>query len=187
MDEIKKLLKDYQPKHSEFQIENFIVHGQGDPWAQYKQAIREIKTRHEMLIQLNEDLELEAFNGNGKRSFKFGKAARARARIEAARAARKHKALLENLEHTKRELKCFVDAASKLKKGFGAIDADKRQALEADSWYHKARRLAGVDLVTGGHLSRATAELILAMPKKDQTGLLKEIMTAKEPFKLLGL
>jgi hypothetical protein len=188
MNEIKKLLEDYVPKHSEFQIDHFIVGGQGDSWAQYKQALREIKTRHEMLIQLKEEVLLESLNGNGRRFFKFTKLSRVKARIEAARAARKHEALVENLKHTERELNRFVLIASKIKKHLGAIDDDKRKALEADSWYHKARRLAGLDMLTsGGHLSRPTVELILSLPQKEQDAVLTEILASKEPFKLLGL
>ena len=46
---IKNLLKDYEGCHSDFQIDNFIIGSQGDAWAQYKQCLREINGRVEIL------------------------------------------------------------------------------------------------------------------------------------------
>ena len=188
-DVIENLLKDYVPKHSEFQIDNFIVGSQGDTWAQYKQALREIKSRYGMLIQLREDFELAALNGNGRRFLKFGKRARAKAVIEAARDKRRHKAMLENLEHTERELACFVELASDLKNVLGDIDADKRQRLEAQSWWRKALRMAGVDMLVNGRIGQATMELIVALPVTERDMVLGILSPAAnpDPLKLIGM
>ena len=40
------ILKDYRPEHSLFQIENFIIGSQGGTWAQYRQCLRELSSRH---------------------------------------------------------------------------------------------------------------------------------------------
>jgi len=185
---IAKLLQDYEPKHSEFQIDNFIIGSNGNRWEQYKQALREIKSRYENLINLEENLQLFEFTPKWKTKLKFGKRARLKAQIEAKQQKRRHAVLLENIKHTERELNLFVEIADKLKKRFGHIDYDKRRALEADSWYQKVRKMAGVDLITNhGQLGRSTVEMILALPKKDRTIVLNEVATTKEPHKLLGL
>src|SRR5512139_1594951 len=52
---VEKLLADYRPEHSEFQIENFIV-GCGHPWGQYKQALRELSARHSAVLESSEQI-----------------------------------------------------------------------------------------------------------------------------------
>jgi hypothetical protein len=175
---IKYLLGDYRSAHSEFQINNFIIGGEVDDWARYRQALREIDARYKSLISKKDDLELFDLK---KKWFRFGKKARIEKRIR----QRMRDALLNGIQETERELKIFVEIALKYKEKFGDIDHIKRQILEADSWRQKAIKMAAVDLIVGGRLSQPTVGLILSLPQKDRENVLTKIKT--DPHKLIGL
>lgn len=182
---IEKLLGDYVPNHSDYQIDHFIIGKSGDAWAQYKQCLREIAGRWDNLLTLREDLEL--FDLAGARPKKFWHC-RAAVRIAAARHERKRAALAQSIHHTERELARLVALAVKLKKRIGAIDDEKRAQLEAASWQHKARRMAGIDLFLTGHLSHATMELLLALPDGPRDSVLNELMDPKsDPAAMLEI
>lgn len=183
MDEtVKHLLEDYQAAHSEFQIKNFIIRGEVDDWARYKQALREIDARSKNLAAKRDDLELFDLK---KKRFRFGK----KARIEKGIRERVKEALLNGIQETEREMKVFLEIAIVLKKKFGKIDPVKRQVLEACSWKAKALRMAGVDFIVGGRLSQPTIGLILTLPKRDQVEVLTMISpkNLKDPHHLLGI
>ena len=125
---IKNLLKDYQPKHSQFQIDNFIIGNQGCNWSKYKQALREIDGRYNSLIGQKEDLEL--FDLKRVWRWPFGR----KAQIRAIRRKRDRQTLADNIAETERELRRFVEIAVKLKERIGKLDYEKRKVLESDSW-----------------------------------------------------
>lgn len=165
---IKKLLADHQEKHSDFQIDNFIVGGQGDTWAQYKQALREIAGRRDSLQALKEDLELLELERRRFKFFRIGERAQAAARIAAARRIRKRAAMVQSIAQTERELKRFVGIALELKNAIGDIDKIRRRELEAESWARKARKMAAVDIFLSGSLSRQTMDFLLSFPKEQR-------------------
>jgi len=177
---IENLLKDKQGHHSEFQIENFIVGGEGDSWAQYKQSLREIESRYETILSEREALIIEK-----KRIENFKKDANGNRAWYNEKIRAYHKRL-ENAKDVKRELYKFVDLALKLKEEIGEIYFEKRHQLESESWTAKGIKLAAIDFLTSGRLSAQTAEFILSLPKKSQVEVFTKISSNK-PFKLLGL
>ncbi len=182
---IDELLKDYQGRHSTFQIDNFIIGKQGDRWSRYKQALREISNRYQSLMDLKEDLELFDMARCWRWRSLFGK----RARIWKKRRIRSRAAMVENISETERELKRFVWLATKLKRDIGNLDKEKRAVLEADSWRQKSLRMAGIDLLVNGRIGQPTMELILALPVREQTEVLGVLApdAKPDPFNLIGL
>lgn len=181
--EIALLLRDHQPRHTEYQIENFIIGGQVSRWGKYKQALREIDDRHKSLIDLKDQLEIFDLK------FFFYNPFSRRSRIKKRIRARSRRAMVEGIRGTERELKKFVEIGMKLKKEIGDIDLVKRSVLESDSWRKKAIRMAAVDFITMGRLSQPTIGMILSLPEKDRDGVLQMInpKNPKDPLLLLGI
>jgi hypothetical protein len=182
-DTIQTLLKGYQPSHTQFQIDNFIIGNQGCDWSQYKQVLREIDGRYKTLIDAKEGLKLFDLKiiwrwpfGRVARLYKYGR-------------KRNREAMVESIAETERELKRFVELAIKLKEKFGEIDEQKRAVLEADSWRQKALRMAGIDLLVNGRIGQPTMELILALPKNDRVGVLQMLApdSKPDPMKLIDI
>lgn len=186
MDDIKELLKDHVKRHSEYQIDNFIVGNQGDAWAQYKQALREIEGRYEQVISLKERIELDDIKAKPFRRFYFTRRGAVKARIEKRVRARARLALDDNLKQTQRELDRFVKLAKALKEKIGEVDEIRRHELEIKSWFAKARKMAAVDLLTGG-LNKSTVDLIFALPRDDRRRVMVEIANRPDPLKMLDL
>jgi len=179
---IENLLKDHQGHHSNFQIENFIVGCSGDAWAQYKQALREIESRYEIILDARTKLISHkksmqkikrSLNGDKRKIKSYG------LRVGAYRKE------LENAQDVKRELKKFVELAVRLKSEIGEVDSKKRQALETKSWKNKGVRMAAVDVLATGAISHQTYDFIFSLPKESQLELFKALST-KKPWELLG-
>jgi hypothetical protein len=49
MNELEKYLNEFDGAHSEFQIEHFIIKGQGHLFFQYQQSCRELRSRHDAI------------------------------------------------------------------------------------------------------------------------------------------
>ena len=179
--DIEILLKDFETKHSEYQIDNFIIGNQGGIWSQYKQALREIHSRYNSLISQKEELEL--FDLKKPWRWPFGR----RAEIKKARRKRSRLAMADGISETARELNRFVKLAMALKKALGDLGNGKREILEADSWRQKALRMAGIDILVNHRIGQSTMELILALPEKDRTGVLLILSpdSKPDPFKLI--
>lgn len=183
MDEIiKSLLKDHQKSHSEFQIRNFIIGGEADDWARYKQALREIDGRFKTLENKRDELILFDLK---KSRFGFGKKNRINRRIR----SRIRDGMIDSLKETERELEILVNMAVELKKKIGDIDPVKRKALDSCSWKTKALRMAGIDFITQGRLSQPTVGLILSLPGADRQEVLDQLKpdNRKNPLDLIGI
>lgn len=181
----ENLLRDFESAHSEFQIDNFIIGSAGDPWAQYKQCLREIHARRESVINLQEQIELHEMNSVRVRWLFIRKK---KAEIEKRQWRRKRKALVKRLSESKRELARFVDLALELKKSIGEIGPDEKRRLEEQSWLYKARRMAGIDVIVNGRIGKQTLEMILALPDAQRREILAELGGGQSnPYKLLGL
>jgi len=177
---IKDLLEDFEPAHSEFQLNQFIIGGEVDAWSKYKQALREIDSRWVSLARQKDELELFDLKKSG---FGFGRKARIKNRIR----NRARKMMVRGIFETERELDILLELAVGLKEKLGTIDSEKRAVLETGSWKRKALKMAGVDLITTGRLGQATFNLVLALPKEDRLSVLSQLKQGSDPFKLIEL
>lgn len=155
-----KLLKDLRPDHSEFQIEHFIIGGQGGTWAQYRQVLRELGGRHEGVKAFRSEIIGKKIEIESERRKWFKdrkKIERLTAEIDAAKKSFKPKA---------REYFTLHKLAVELKRKLGEITPQKRRELEAQMWQEKARRMAAIDLISIGGLQRSTVEFITQLPRE---------------------
>lgn len=166
-----RLLKDYRPEHSEFQMEHFIVGSDGHPWPRYKQALRELSARHRGVIESG--IELSAMLAELKRE---------RAKCFLLRSSKKIAALESNIESAKekrrpkvREYVTFYSIALGLKRKIGEVNAARRRELEAESWAEKARKMAAIDLLSIGGLQRNTVEFIVSMPRDVRRRIIEDL------------
>ncbi len=177
---ICQLIKDHEPKHSEFQIKNFIIGGQGGDWFKYKQCLREIKSRVESLDSAEDQLTLfEIGKKSIKRKIKLLLMGETKRQIFLKSEKRSAVAMAENIKHTKRELGEFAKIAKQLKSKLGDIDTDKRLELESAAWIEKGRQMAAIEIMTMGGLSKTTMEFILSLPKESRRGILIEMKSIK--------
>jgi len=131
---VEKLLSDFRPEHSEFQMENFIIGG-GHPWGQYKQALRELSARHHAMVESGEQIKKlkDEIARERRRWFNGRSVIEIEKRLDNAKRERKSKA---------REYLTFYRIARDLKRQLGEISPQRRRELEADMWLDKARRMA---------------------------------------------
>jgi hypothetical protein len=83
-----------------------------------------------------------------------------------------------------REYHRFYKIALELKRAIGELTPTKRRELEAESWADKARRMAQIDYLVAGAISRQTIEFIEHFPRAMRRRLLIEVA---EPTNLLGV
>jgi len=166
---VEKLLADFRPEHSEFQIENFIVGAQGNEWARYRQALRELAARHDgfvesgkIIAELGEQIERER-----RRWFKWQS-------IE-KELTEKRDELKRQRRSKAREYCSFYRIARDLKRRLGEIGAERMRELEAEMWIDKARRMAAVDLLSIGGLQRSTVEFITSFPSESRRQILFDL------------
>jgi hypothetical protein len=183
-DVIKKLLADHRSGHSDFQVDHFVVGAEVNPWAQYKQALREVAGRWESIETMRLDLQVLEATPPPKRVFAIGARYRVPARIRRVKWEREVARLRAAIASTERELSRFVELAVDLKKQIGELTEDERARLEAESWADKARRMAQIDYLVAGAISRQTIEFIEHFPRPMRQRLLIEVA---EPVNLLGV
>jgi hypothetical protein len=165
---VEKLLQDFHPEHSEFQVQHFIVGTGGHPWERYKQALRELSTRHGGMIAMR--AAIEAVKGDiakAKRRW-FG-------RGDVAGLEMKLVLMRKELKSKSREYCTFYKIARDLKKQIGNVTLQRRRELEAEMWQNKARRMAALDLISLGGLQRQTAEFIASLPREMRRAVLADL------------
>jgi len=178
--EIESLLADFEKFHSQFQIDNFIIGRAGDDWARYKQALREISTRKNNLINMREQMELDEIGPPvWKRATLWLRPKRVR-QIHAAKRRRSRLQMAGEIAEIDRELARFVELAKRLRKNLGELTPDRRRELEAQTWFNKARQLILIDsIVNGGQPSATTVDFILGLPLEMQSEVLSIFGQAK--------
>lgn len=190
MERVERLLADYQAKHSQYQIDNFIIGKAGDGWARYQQALREIDDRHRGLIEKKESLEIHELS-RPKRIWGISRRARRLREIATLRHERVSEYALRDIHDTERELNRLIELAEVLRSRWGRNDLTpgKRAALDADSWRIKALKMAALDIFISGRIGQRTAELIGALPEKDRKDVLKKIAPESKPdiHEMIGL
>lgn len=164
----KYLLCDFRGEHSEFQINNFILPGNGGLWERYKQALRELSARHK---KIKKDIEEIA---QTKKNIKIceGKFFK-RKKVEVLNC--QLKTLIESYKKRAREYFYLYKIAMELKRKLGEITPQKRRELEAQMWKEKARRMAAIDLLSIGGLQRSTVEFIVSFPREMRREIISDL------------
>lgn len=172
---VEKLLDDHSPEHSAFQVENFIIGSSGHPWTRYKQALRELATRHDGIAAardemraIRDSIKIEERFGV-RRLWVFGRKRRiAMLKSKLARVKKQQRSRM-------REYCEFYRIARALKNEIGNVSRARRRELEAEAWVDKARRLAAIDLISLGGIQRSTAEFIASFPETERRLILSDL------------
>lgn len=181
---IENLLKDRENRHSDFQIETFIIKAKVDTWAQYKQCLREISARYESITK-KENME-KAISAGIKKDMRFKLWRFLRSKLFAWNGSMLGIRLPDgNIDDLKAELDCLVKIAKKLKADLGEITPEKRYKLESESWKAKGLKMAAVDILATGRISNQTYDFILSLPRRSQIEIFEKL-SSSPPMRLLG-
>ena len=152
---------------TEFQHDHFVTGMSAvTPYGQYKQAVRELYNRVCNLRDLEfsrETLEIEIdeqqhITENGKDEFDRRKAV-----VELKRKQMNMFDLLERQKETQREAMSFYRQSAQLKEVVGELTPEKEQVLEAEMWEAQVQKLAALDIMNGGGISKSTLEMAFSM------------------------
>lgn len=176
------LLADYEPGHSTFQIERFIIErGNWTPWGKLQQALREIQKRRQGVAQLHDEIALaQVERVETRRRWCFRETSRRRRAIRVRQLNARIDELRRNIITNRRELNQFVHLARECATRVGPVDAVRRAELEMETWMTRIRAMAAIDVLTRGGISASTLELICAIPTEDRESILNEIRTGIE-------
>jgi len=141
------LIEHYNPKHSAFQINNFMVGRQPTLWGAFRQALRELFPRY---------FELDRKTGPNDLSVQS---------IEEQ----------IDMAHRKREFCHLFLIAQKLKAQLGPLTPQRVEELEAEYWVARLRDDAVMDLMGHGRVTRETLEAISNLPIEPRAKLFTEI------------
>jgi hypothetical protein len=177
-EKIDILLKDYEPGHTEYQIENFIVGSEVHPWHRYCQCLREISARNGLLKEKERGLILltaEINDLESRRRRWLSRRQKHLVKIENKKKAGRN-LTLEILE-VRREIKIFIKIGMEMRSryDYGSLNFERRKILEAEAWREKAKYMLCMDLFCIGRPSKQTVEFIYKLPKAVKRELLMQI------------
>ncbi len=173
---LKELLNDHQTGHSEFQDDYMItIRAGGNPYGQYKQALRELYRRVRGHREATCDMEIAHLTidehehqiQNGANEFE-----KRRAVIEKKRAIMQLEEGERVIKDNKRELIRFYQQACQLKEEIGDLTPEKRKQLDYDMWMENLKGQMSVDLFCTGTLRPNTFEMVTALPLEMKMSLL---------------
>lgn len=164
---IKDLLHDYNPKHTDYQITNFILGISGKTqWGQYRQALREMFPRLKNIINLMAEIEIDEIESTIEIPSEKSKKEK---RIKEIKKQQK----ILNLEHKKKnlaativEFKKFYTIAIELRAILGGDKMDSA-ALESEYWIVKFKEKLAIEIMSNGRPGIGTLEAIVGMPEKN--------------------
>jgi len=183
---IEEILADHQAKHSDLQMDYFITtrHG-GTVYGMYKQALRELHSRHTTLqgLYIDHDEALMAYADAGK-GWVFNARQRRSKAIRKERTTMALRAIRTSIKDTERERDRFLAQARLLKHEVGELTPAKRAVLDGEMWTHKIKSMAAMDYMTAGVLGRGTIELLQCVPNVIRRKLLAEVCSAQAATQL---
>lgn len=184
LDEIRKRSKelvneDLELAHSSFQMDFFITGKNGITlYGQYKQSLRELRTRENARIGLEcrhetNDIDLEECRMNletEKNRFE-----RRRLEVKIKRYPNAQEGISQDIKENEREYRRFYNQAEQLKEKLGTIDEEQRNAYEVDYWVQRLSRDAHFEkLEAASRISRSTLSNMHSLPKAIREHILKE-------------
>ena len=168
---LNKLLKDYNPKHSRYQISNYIIALNGRTrYGQYKQVLREIFPRVNNIAQAMAEIKIieQEIEIAKEASFEnFGD----KYKIEKIKQQRKQVQLKQQKDHLQiqmKEFKEFYSIALQLKEELGELTEEKKEELEKEYWVTTFKEKIALELACNGVVSQNTLETILSMPERNE-------------------
>ena len=181
---LNKLLKDYNPKHSRYQISNYIIALNGrTTYGQYKQVLREIFPRVNNIAQAIAEIKIieqEIELAKEPNFENFGN----KYKIEKIKQDRKYVQLKQQKDHLciqMKEFKEFYSIALQLKEKLGELTEERKEELEKEYWVKTFKEKIALELACNGIVSQNTLETILSMPERTEIlGHIKQLTSNGE-------
>jgi hypothetical protein len=175
LDLIPRFLDDYEERHSNVQIDHFIIGnaGSGHPWGMYCQAMRELNTRRGTLQQLGWRLEELSIDYSEKEA-EYSKWDDSNSSQPAARrvALEMEKITAHVAEVETQRENCAAEAerilkhANTLKKQIGELTPEKRQAFEEDFWVHRLKLQLALSAIRQTPVSDEILSVVPNLPER---------------------
>lgn len=166
MNRLHELLADYQPFHSELQMDRFIIMLSGGPtdFGRYKQALRELNKRYRGLkdtaAQIKEmQNDIDELDHQSRQWWR-GKFSRRRCQIKATQKRMQLEESQKTYRDTEREFVRFLSIADHLKNKIGDLSISRRQELEAQDWEQRIMEMAARDIRFNGRVGPETLKLV---------------------------
>jgi hypothetical protein len=180
--DIKTLLGDLRRCHSEFQMDFFITTTNGGtPYGMYMQALKELNTRHTGLLEMyvrREELELDKKEVAQPPYGPEGEMARVV--LEEKKIMLEQHALEQAISEQEREFRRFLGQARCLKKHLGELTPEDKERLEREFWMHRLKGMVVKDVLTVGHPTGSTIDLVAALPMDMRDKAVAELLDAKQ-------
>lgn len=158
--QLQEFFRLHRPGHSQLQMGSFVVaRTGGTDYGCFKQAVRELSTRYvglksAGLRRKTLEAKIEKAKARGKRLKELGLLSRL-------------DDLEKSLDHAVREFAYFYALAEHYRAKLPAeLTDEKIEELEIGLWAHHLKRIAGLELLSTGHISIGTLEGIGSMPPK---------------------
>lgn len=127
------MIDDLQHRHSNFQIDHFILAAGGlTAYGRYQQCLRELYARLTMLPR-------------------------------------------DRSPDLLREIRRLWCHAVGLRTEIGPMDAKRRDELDRETWLHRVKCMAAVDIIATGGVSKSTVDMLITIPGELRRGLLADI------------
>ncbi len=178
---LEQLFSEHQMFHDGYQLERVIAGGAAvTPWATYKQALRELRTRFDALkldyLKIeNTRIDLDEVTFHLKGQVKVFD----RRRMQNTQRSKQME--LETLETTARdrarEFSYFFDLAAALRQDLPEdLTPEVRAKLDLDAWLTRLRLAAASDIISNnGKLSQKTMEGIRTLPPAERADVIAEV------------
>jgi hypothetical protein len=178
---LKELLDDHQVGMSKFQDNYFVTQKAGGTlYGQYKQALRELFSRFNILredffayeIEKVELSRLQNDLENGKITNYYDK------QINELELKKRKLGLYEKerfLEETKREFFNFYRQAVHLREKLGDLNQERKDELDRDMYIWKVKANAAMDYLMHNRLTRETLSMVMSFPKDIKNQLIEEL------------
>jgi len=164
--EIHELLKDHQAHMTEFQHDHFVTGKAGTPYAQYKQSLRELSSRIDILRDEYASLEYLKISIDEKAHDKENH----ENEFERRRAAVDHKKMVRQISSNERQIKSveteilsFYRHAVQLKAIVGELTPEKEEQYTIELWEYKVKKMAALEIMTNGKLGISTLDLAISL------------------------
>lgn len=186
--QVAELLADLRVGHAEFQLDHFVIAGNGVTlWGSYQQALRELRTRE---VALREGgfaaRRAEIRLARAKQATRAANDAQDRiAAMEASLEQDEAEAALQSILPRQRDLgrehAHLVARAVELRAALGPLSPARIQQLDAEHWYTVVRRRASLELLANGRVEPSTIGLIASLPGPQRSRILTALSPGMRP------
>ena len=164
--EIQELLKDHRSHMTEFQHDHFVTGKAGTPYAQYKQSLRELNSRIDVLREEYASLEYlkisidEKAHDSENHENEFE---RRRAGIDYEKMTRQISSNERRIKEIEVETFSFYRHAVQLKEIIGELTPEKEKQYEQELWEYKVKKLAALEIMANGKLGISTLDMAISL------------------------